>query len=96
MIGSPHERLDLDRMLRVFAWGRLVVAVLIGITAPFIPSDLLPRTNAGLLLAAFFTVVASSAAVLLLHSTVRPQRTAWWVCLLDIVLPPGNRVAVGA
>lgn len=95
MTGSSHERLDLDGRLRVFAWGRLVVAVLLAVTAPFIPSDLLPRTNASLLLAAFLTVVASSAAVLLLGAAVRPQRTAWWVCVLDIVLVTGVIATTG-
>jgi two-component system sensor histidine kinase PilS (NtrC family) len=93
--GSSPERLDVARVLRVFAWSRLIVAVLIALTAPFIPADLLPRTNAGLLLAAFLTAVASSAAVLRLAATVGPQRTAWWVCMLDVVLVTGVVATTG-
>ncbi len=89
------ERRELDALLRGFGWTRLGVAGLLAIIVPHIPGDLMPRTNAGVLVFVLPVVVASSAALLLGVAT-RPRRTAWYLCLLDMVLITAVVAATGS
>ncbi|MGH7310853.1 MAG: two-component system sensor histidine kinase NtrB, partial [Candidatus Rokuibacteriota bacterium] len=82
-------------LLRGFAWTRLGVAGLLAIIVPNIPADLMPRTNAAILLFVLPVVVASSAA-LLLRPSDHPRRTAWYLCLLDVVLITAVVAATGS
>jgi two-component system sensor histidine kinase PilS (NtrC family) len=91
---SP-ERHELEALLRGFAWTRLGAAGLLAIIVPHIPPDLMPRTNAGILLFVLPVVVASSAA-LLFHPSDHPRRSAWYLCLLDVVLITGVVAATGS
>ncbi len=92
---SSHRRLEVDRLLRGFAWTRLAAAGLLVAIVPHIPADLMPRTNAGFLLVALPVVVASSAALLL--GPFRPSpRTARYLCLLDVVLITAVVAATGS
>jgi two-component system sensor histidine kinase PilS (NtrC family) len=89
------ERRELDALLRGFGWTRLGAAGLLAIIVPYMPTDLMPRTNTGILLFVLPVVVASSAA-LLLGVANRPRRTAWYLCLLDVVLITAAVAATGS
>jgi two-component system sensor histidine kinase PilS (NtrC family) len=92
---SLPERLDPNRILRVFAWARLVLAGLLAVLVPLMPPDFVPRVNTGILFAVFSLVAASSGALLLRGSVGRPRRAAWYVCLLDATLITAVVAATG-
>ncbi len=91
---SP-DRHELEALLRGFAWTRLGAAGLLAIIVPHIPPDLMPRTNAGILLFVLPVVVASSAA-LLFRPSDHPRRMAWYLCLLDVALITGVVAGTGS
>lgn len=86
VVESLPERLDRDRILRIFAWGRLVLAGLLAVVVPLLPPDLVPRVNTGILLVVLSIVAVSSGARLIFGSAGRPRRAAWYLCLLDASL----------
>jgi two-component system sensor histidine kinase PilS (NtrC family) len=91
---SSRDRHELQALLRGFAWTRLAAAGLLAIIVPYIPPDLMPRTNTGVLLFVLPVVVASSAA-LLFGAASHPRRTAWYLCLLDVALISAVVAATG-
>jgi two-component system sensor histidine kinase PilS (NtrC family) len=95
MAAASPDHHELEALLRGFAWTRLGAAGLLAIIVPHIPPDLMPRTNASILLFVLPVVVASSAA-LLLRPSEYPKRTAWYLCLLDVVLITGVVAATGS
>lgn len=92
---SLREHHELVAPLRGFAWTRLAAAGLLATIVPHIPDDLMPRTNAGVLLGVLLVVVVSSTA-LLLRPARHPRRAAWCLCLLDVVLITAVVAATGS
>jgi len=78
--------LDLNRLLRTLAWGRLGLAALVLVTAPLVPAHLMPGRNTPLLALAILVAGLSSGAALLMGPFAHPRRVAWLACLLDIAL----------
>jgi len=78
--------LELDELLRAFAWARLVVAAFLVGVGPWAPAVVMPIVSTGLPLAVFALVVASSGALLLLGPSSRACSVAWLLCLLDATL----------
>jgi two-component system sensor histidine kinase PilS (NtrC family) len=86
---------ELNRVLRLLAWARLGVAQLLLLLAPVLPPDLVPAANRDVLTVTVLGVVASSIALLVVGPVTRPQRAAWLLCVLDVVLVTGVVAATG-
>lgn len=89
------KALDDDALLRAFGWARLALAVLLLVMGPFLPTDLMPRTNTGILATALLVALGSSAVLLLLPPLAQPRRLAWLISLLDVVLATAVVTATG-
>ena len=78
--------LDADRVLRIFSGARLGVASLLLILGPIVADDLMPGTHTPVATAALLAAIISSGAILLWRARAQRARTAWLICLLDVVL----------
>jgi len=80
------KALNVDALLRGFAWARLGLAVLLLALGPVMPSGLVSGEHP-VVLALALLIAAASSGVLLLFGPVAPSRpVAWLFGLLDIVL----------
>ena len=77
--------LNIDGLLRGFAWARLGLAALLLGLGPLMASGLV-QGELALLALALLLAVGSSVALLLLAPLARPGRVAWLICLLDASL----------
>jgi two-component system sensor histidine kinase PilS (NtrC family) len=75
-----------NRPLRIFLGARLGLAVLLLALAPFLPGDLVPEGNVGVLALALLAAVISSGVLLVPGTIDQPRRLAWFLCVLDTVL----------
>jgi two-component system sensor histidine kinase PilS (NtrC family) len=86
---------DANRLLRVFSGARLGLAVLLLTLGPFLPVDLVPGMNAGVVTPALLAAILSSGALFLVGALAQPRRVAWLVCLLDVALITAVVAATG-
>jgi two-component system sensor histidine kinase PilS (NtrC family) len=86
---------DGQRLLRRVCWARLGVAALLLPLGMFLPEDMTPGINHGVLALALVTVVASSGGLLAGPALARPQRIAWLIALLDVTLVTAVVAATG-
>lgn len=89
------KAVDANRLLRVFSGARLGLAGLLLTLGPFLPSDLVPGTHAGMLALALLVAVVSSAAILTAGPLAEPKRMAWLISILDVVLITAVVAATG-
>jgi two-component system, NtrC family, sensor histidine kinase PilS len=86
---------DANRVLRVFSSARLALAALLLTLGPLVPAGIVPGTSSGLLMLALLAAIISSSALLLRRAPTQPRRTAWMICLLDVVLVTAVVAATG-
>ena len=86
---------DANRLLRVFSGARLGLAVLLLTLGPFLPAELVPGMNVGIVMPALLAAIMSSGALFVVGALAQPRRVAWLVCLLDVVLITAVVAATG-
>jgi two-component system sensor histidine kinase PilS (NtrC family) len=80
------KALNVDALLRGFAWARLGLAVLLLALGPVMPSGLVSGEHPVVLALALLIAAASSGVLLLFGPAARSRPVAWLFGLLDIVL----------
>src|SRR5256712_10991021 len=87
--------LDVNGLLRVFAWARLPLAGLLLAVGPVMPSGFVPGEAPVVLTLALLIAAVSSGVLLLFGPGGRPRPVAWLFGLLDIVLITAIVAATG-
>src|SRR2546428_1733855 len=87
--------LDVNGLLRVFAWARLGLAGLLLAVGPVMPSGFVPGQDPVVLTLALLIAAVSSGVLLLFGPGGRPRPVAWLFGLLDIVLITAIVAATG-
>jgi two-component system, NtrC family, sensor histidine kinase PilS len=89
------KALNVDALLRGFAWARLGLAVLLLGLGPVMPPGLVPGEHPIVLAFALSVAAVSSGVLLLFGPVARPRPTAWLFGVLDIVLITAIVAATG-
>jgi len=89
------KALNVDALLRGFAWARLGLAALLLAVGPVMPSGFVPGQDPVVLTLALLIAAVSSGVLLLFGPGGRPRPVAWLFGLLDIVLITAIVAATG-
>src|SRR5256884_8936615 len=87
--------LNVNALLRGFAWARLGLAGLLLAVGPVMPSGFVPGQDPVVLTLALLIAAVSSGVLLLFGPGGRPRPVAWLFGLLDIVLLTAIGAATG-